>query len=79
MKRAILALSLSLMLMLGLAACDGNVMNPAGTSTPLVTEDVRPGENTQPGSGVPTTPPASPTAPTEGSPTVSPEGSPRVS
>ena len=77
MKRVILALAL--MMLMGLAACDGNVTNPVGTNEPLVTEDVKPGENTLPGSGVPTAPQASASVTPEVSATASPEASALVS
>ncbi|MBQ1352064.1 MAG: hypothetical protein IIY71_05015 [Oscillospiraceae bacterium] len=66
MKHVMAALLLFLMLMTGLAACKGNVTDSAVTSEPLVTADVLPGENTLPGSGVPTAPPASPQASPKG-------------
>ncbi|MGI6498233.1 MAG: hypothetical protein ACOX0U_05355 [Oscillospiraceae bacterium] len=63
MKRVIAASLLTLLLCTGLAACGKRVVvvtpTVTPTATPLFTADVTPGENTMPGSGVPTASPAS--------------------
>ncbi len=63
MKRVIAASLLALLLCTGLTACGFPVAVPTPvvtpTATPLFTADVTPGQNTTPGSGVPTASPAS--------------------